>query len=88
MICFLSPKQIAEGVRDYAEASALILLLQAKIDIWGMTRSQIENKEFSENLVTLARKNKIEAVKLVRAATNWGLLEAKEYVESQLQAAE
>lgn len=40
--------------------------------------------EFEESIRSQARSNKIMAIKAVREATNWGLKEAKEYVESLL----
>ena len=40
--------------------------------------------EFEESIRSEARSNKIMAIKTVREATNWGLKEAKDYVESLL----
>ena len=42
------------------------------------------NTEFEKDIVHLGRSNKILAIKSVREATNWGLKEAKEYVEALL----
>ncbi len=41
--------------------------------------------EFEESIRSQAQSNKIMAIKAVREATNWGLKEAKEYVETLLK---
>lgn len=42
------------------------------------------NTEFEKDIAHIGRSNKISAIKAVREATNWGLKEAKEYVEALL----